>query len=356
MITLLDQLISSFTFEETAHVHDNGLFHGKSGLAMIHFLLHQYSGNVTYSEHALLLLNEVSENISAVKEAGFENGLAGIGWSIEWAAQNKMLDINTDEILEDVDAIIYKAIMYAPDKTFFLANGTLGKLFYFFKRFESRNQGQHMYKRLYLEECLVMLTDELWDKISEASQTPDIYNTANDIILLENFGHALVFLSTFLQRRINQVTVEKTLYILVDKVAGILMPILNNTKNSLAPEGPILVAYQYLATCYYLAGKYHQHNVWEKQGYELMQILSRKDMNDENQRMEQQLKAISTRALMHLYLESPIVGNDWSNYLQLTAFKNLPLKLSGGRGALLLTVLSLNYKEFIGSWQELLAI
>lgn len=138
-----------------------GLTDGKMGLILCYYTLSRLSTDTKYEESAKQLLDELSENIGAVEELGFENGLAGIGWAIEFLAQNNYITANTNEILEDIDDVLYKNIAYTKSDNISLNNGALGKGLYFLKRFLSKNPGTLRYRTLCQQECLVLITDEI---------------------------------------------------------------------------------------------------------------------------------------------------------------------------------------------------
>src|SRR5215475_16042885 len=92
---------------------DYSLYKGKTGLCICYFLLFDISKDDSHLIKARNLLDELSGNIGNVKGLGFADGLAGIGWGIEWLVQNNYVDANTDEILEDLDDELYRSVVYS---------------------------------------------------------------------------------------------------------------------------------------------------------------------------------------------------------------------------------------------------
>ncbi|MGY0039353.1 lanthionine synthetase LanC family protein [Pedobacter sp. NJ-S-72] len=156
-----DSLIKQFQNLDLKGLN-NGLQNGKAGYAILNFLLFRFTNNEFFEDKAITLLNEISENINDTNDTGFANGLSGIAWAIEWISKNDFLNINTDEILSDIDDRIYRSIIHKPDDNFYLNNGSLGKLLYLASRHKTRNPRSNRFNKIYIEECLVILSDEIY--------------------------------------------------------------------------------------------------------------------------------------------------------------------------------------------------
>ena len=76
-----------------------GLLHGKMEISICFFHLARQTGNKTYEDFAGELIDEVYEEITADTPLDFESGLAGIGWGIEYFAQNGFIEADTNEVL-----------------------------------------------------------------------------------------------------------------------------------------------------------------------------------------------------------------------------------------------------------------
>jgi hypothetical protein len=159
VITEIDKLSTA-----TKNTGDNyGLYRGRTGVCICHFLLSRLTGDQIYLEKAREILNTISDNIAATQELNFSDGLAGIGWGVEWLVQNNYVESNTDEVLEDIDNELYKSVVYAKSPDISLSNGTIGKIMYFYKRLLARNPNPSRYRNICHQECIVILTDELND-------------------------------------------------------------------------------------------------------------------------------------------------------------------------------------------------
>ncbi len=349
--SFINSIINHLKNKRIGNEMDNSLWYGKSGYAILNYLLYKHTREVRFSEQAISLLNNVSDNIASVKEMGFERGLTGIGWTIEWAAQNNFLDVNTDEILEDIDSVIYKSIMFSPDENFFMSNGTLSKLAYFTKRYQSANIESHRFKRIYQQECLVILTDELYDNLIGESNNLKIELATADNNTLINIGHLLTFLSKFSQMKINEPTVEKTLYGLINDVDNFLKSeCYKFTSRNIQVNYEYYTILQYLAVSYLFAGKYHNHDYWQKEASAIMWQL----LNFENKiglGNENALRRIMVYALLNAYSFSPIYETKISEILETI---NLALLSNKAIYKLGIATLSLCNGKLISNWQELI--
>ncbi len=80
-----------------------GLSTGKMGISLFSFLYARSSGNSVYEDFAGDLIDEIYEDIHVGYSKNFNNGLAGIAWGIEFLIQNKFVDADADEVLEELD-------------------------------------------------------------------------------------------------------------------------------------------------------------------------------------------------------------------------------------------------------------
>jgi len=121
---------------------DLGLFHGKMGILLFLCEYSRFAGEKLYHEFAGILLEEIYEDITKDTPPYMENGLAGIGWGIEYLVSNQFMQGNTDDILTDVDCHIMK---YDPMRWDDLGfnKGFSGIVFYVLTRLKSTNRDSH---------------------------------------------------------------------------------------------------------------------------------------------------------------------------------------------------------------------
>lgn len=142
---------------------NQGLMHGNSGLCIYFYHLARNTNNAEYEQLADDLLDKVFANLSTSAFADFENGLAGIGWGIEYLVQNGFAEGDTDDILEEVDNKVFKALNEENFISFELGNGLTGFLFYLIIRLKMPINPNSMAQRINRE--LLILTINKLDEI-----------------------------------------------------------------------------------------------------------------------------------------------------------------------------------------------
>jgi hypothetical protein len=126
------------TIQELGSNNNNqGLMHGNVGLSVYFYHLYQSTNNPEYERIADNLLDKVFSNLTSFLSTDFENGLAGIGWGIEYLVQNGFAEGNTNEILEEIDNKIFKTLHENNIQSFELTNGFAGYLFYLIYRLKN---------------------------------------------------------------------------------------------------------------------------------------------------------------------------------------------------------------------------
>ncbi|QEM11386.1 lanthionine synthetase LanC family protein [Mucilaginibacter rubeus] len=235
-------------FEQNC-ANDYSLYNGKTGLAMLYYMLHAASGDQVSLTKGKQLLDELSENIQNIKEFNFQNGLSGIGWAIEWLVQNKFIDANTDEILEDMDDELYRSVVYAKSGDASLAHGVIGKALYFYRRLCARNSSSSRYRYICIQECLVLLIDEIDELLF--SDNAILYNgdtLLNDLQKMHQVGQALLLVSSINRLKINAEVCKK----IICCSRGVL-DLYFNSNNSHHNDNELD---WYLTYCYYKSGIY----------------------------------------------------------------------------------------------------
>jgi hypothetical protein len=112
-------------------IENLGLMHGKMGIAIYFFHLARETKNQIYEDYAGELIDEIYDEICATTPLDFENGLAGIGWGIEYLVQNGFLEADTDEVLEEFDKRLIHELTYHTPEDIGLLKGFSGYITYF---------------------------------------------------------------------------------------------------------------------------------------------------------------------------------------------------------------------------------
>jgi len=102
-----------------------GLVYGKMGIAVFFFHYARYTNNILFADYALDLIIEMQNQIHVSSRADYGKGIAGIGVGIDYLIRNKFLEVENN-IFEDFDQRMFRAVMYEPWRNFSLYNGLIG--------------------------------------------------------------------------------------------------------------------------------------------------------------------------------------------------------------------------------------
>jgi len=110
-----------------------GLLHGTMGVVVFFFHCARHTGDISYEDHAMRLLENIQQQILEEHTMGYADGLAGIGAAFEYLAQNDFLEIDTNDILEEFDRAIFRAIIFGDrtDVSFHTGLSGLGRYLFF---------------------------------------------------------------------------------------------------------------------------------------------------------------------------------------------------------------------------------
>jgi lantibiotic modifying enzyme len=183
----------------SSFIDNIGLMHGKMGIAICFFHLAHETDNKIYEDYAGELIDEIYEEISIRTSCDFENGLAGIGWGIEYLVENGFIEADTDEVLEEFDnRIIHEIDYHAPDDAGIL-QGISGYILYFIKRIKRGSKKKPALKRALLKAVLLLQkiinrndTDfnNLWD---EPEKFDIIWNYTSVLWILAELIHTGIY-------------------------------------------------------------------------------------------------------------------------------------------------------------------
>lgn len=165
-----DQRISNTLLLNASFIDNLGIMHGKMGISICFFHLARQTGNQIYEDYAGELIDEIYEEITANTPVDFENGLAGIGWGIEFLVQNGFIEADTDEVLEEFDNRIFKELIYNTPNDIGLLNGLSGLGAYFLKRLQNPASNDEKIPTLTNKQTLIHLIDELDRRTSDITE------------------------------------------------------------------------------------------------------------------------------------------------------------------------------------------
>jgi glycosyltransferase involved in cell wall biosynthesis len=90
-------------------IQDAGILYGKMGILIFLFYYAEYSNNTIFWELSEELLDKFCTSLNIYQSYCFNTGLTGIGWGISYLYQNKFIDGNINEILEEIDKKVMEA-------------------------------------------------------------------------------------------------------------------------------------------------------------------------------------------------------------------------------------------------------
>ena len=93
-------------YNHSKYNHSNGLLNGKMGICIFLYHLSRYMKNDQYKYFADNLLEDIIASLHD-KDLSFVDGLCGIAFGINYLIHNKFIDGNPEDILEDIERIIF---------------------------------------------------------------------------------------------------------------------------------------------------------------------------------------------------------------------------------------------------------
>lgn len=153
------QRIVNVLLLNASFIDNIGLLNGKMGIAIFFYHYSRYTGNKIYEDYAGELIDEIYEEINTNTPVDFANGLTGIGWGIEYLVDHNFLDADTDEVLSEIDNVIYR---HRLDSQILLDNGNdlFGYGIYYLARLMGHENDEDNLNTLMKKHHLIFLTDE----------------------------------------------------------------------------------------------------------------------------------------------------------------------------------------------------
>jgi hypothetical protein len=159
-----------------------GLVHGKMGIAVFFFHYAQYSDNELFADYAMDLIDEMLSQIHVNSPADYEKGIAGIGVGFDYLIRNNFLNIEED-ICEDFDDRMYRAVIYDPWQNFSLYNGLTGYGRYWITRL------RYQVPAIQARECLWRIVRCIEERFAtiETNEQADVYSFLRDLQEIPDF-------------------------------------------------------------------------------------------------------------------------------------------------------------------------
>ena len=105
--------IAESLMQQGITVSNPGLLHGKMGIVIFFFHYARYTGDPSFEDFAMELMDNIQEQIPQQPDHSYAHGLAGIGTGVEYLVQNNFLEADTNEILEDIDKYIFDVTIFS---------------------------------------------------------------------------------------------------------------------------------------------------------------------------------------------------------------------------------------------------
>lgn len=172
------ELLKNVLKEENKH--SPGLFFGDMGVCMSLYIMNKIFKDDDLERLADELLDRVIASIVPMKDLSFDTGLSGIGWAISLLHANDCIEGDIDDILFNIDAMIYKSL-YEQNRYFQcdLMKGWTGFLVYFLYRLKYTSNNAGGIQESVIESALRMVIDKLENAVPSqfGSISKDLYST-----------------------------------------------------------------------------------------------------------------------------------------------------------------------------------
>ena len=149
-------------FVSSEHNLGPSLFSGNLGLCFSLYHLNKIIHDEEIEMIADNLLNKVINSIITMTNPSFANGLCGIGWAINYLHMNKCIEGDIDDILYNIDAIIYKKLHNHQETiNADFENGLIGYLTYIVFRLMNDEHKEYCLQKQLNEATLRAIVDKL---------------------------------------------------------------------------------------------------------------------------------------------------------------------------------------------------
>ncbi|WP_454059871.1 hypothetical protein [Elizabethkingia ursingii] len=195
-----------------------GLINGRSGEALLLFLSADEKNKHKWQE----LLNTISEEVSTSSDYSFETGITGFGWLIAFLHQEKLIDIDSDDILEDFDDQIYKLTLQELSHQNTDIGTLLGLIDYHIIRHRNKNSNEQYFRKFLHQECINLIVEKLNTFIGYYISKKELTQTQ-----IENSSKILLkfsYLSNYINNKIISDQLPDQLYYFIKYIQNNLQP------------------------------------------------------------------------------------------------------------------------------------
>lgn len=148
-----------------------------STLSLLCQLYYRMSEKRKFNDISDNLIEHISSKLPLIKEnLSFTDGLTGFAWFVEYMAQSELIDNNTDDVLDELNAILY-LIDIDSWSDFSIKSGLSGIACYFQKRMLNRNynleQPEHLQEKIILDKILIRIAEYMKQQIESCFHDPN---------------------------------------------------------------------------------------------------------------------------------------------------------------------------------------
>jgi len=191
-----------------------GLINGLSGEVLLLYL----SADEKNKHKGQKLLNTISEEISTSADYSFETGVTGFGWLVAFLHQEKLIDIDSDDILEDFDDQIYKLTLQELSDQNNNIGTLLGLIDYHIIRHRNKNFNEQHFRKFLHQECINLMVEKL-------STLIDYYISQKELTQaqIENSSKILLkfsYISNYINNKIINDRLPGQLYYFIKHIQG----------------------------------------------------------------------------------------------------------------------------------------
>jgi hypothetical protein len=257
---IFNSIIDKYRRCPLKEIEQYGLTEGLGGITIIYYLLSEYTGSPELAVAAKNAIDKLFEGASEMRSLDFEDGLTGICWGIEWLKDNRLINYNTDEILEEVDDVVYNNLFSKIGKDDTDIEDIIDLSKYLLSRFKSRNLSSRYIKIIH-QECLLLSLDYAVKKTISSNiliQSRENLISGKCFLLLKD---QILLLNEITEHRLNIPQLEEKLYSLIDLAESVLANSLS-VPDQLVTEKKWTILLK-LALAYYWVGKTQNFNVWK---------------------------------------------------------------------------------------------
>ena len=152
------------------------------GIAVFFFHYARHTGNELFADYAMDLIGETMNQIHINSPADYEKGLAGIGVGIDYLIRNDFLKVE-DDICEDFDGRMVRAVLYDPWLDFSQYDGLIGYGRYWISRL------RYQVPAVQARQCLSYIAKQIAEKLIDIPlvEQTDVYCFLYDLSQIQGF-------------------------------------------------------------------------------------------------------------------------------------------------------------------------